>query len=936
MRGFALGGMTAIAACLVATAAEASEKPLYQPAPAWVKPAPAIDPTTIKDDAPIFLTLDTQERLQDGSVWSYHDVATRMASAEVVQQAGTITLPWQPAKGDLTIHRLEIIRGAQHIDVLAGGKTFTVIRREQQLERQAIDGELTATLQVEGLQVGDILHVTFTISNREETLGGAVQDVMVLAADPVRVGFARTRLVWPVGSAIKWKSPAASDAVKVATAGGEREVVITGVLPKAPDLPGDAPQRFQRLPLVEATSFSDWAAVSKVMAPLYVTTDLIKPGGDLAMQIATIKAAQADPLRRADAALELVQGKVRYLFNGLDKGNYVPQTPEQTWTLKYGDCKAKTVLLLAILRALDIEAEPVLANLNFPDRIPDRLPSAAAFNHVLVRATIGGQIYWLDGTGSGTRFAALGDVPPLRWVLPVRSEGAGLMPVPAKAPATPVIEIAADIDQRAGVWFPAVVHIAFTTHGALAEFFGMAKTQGSKEQKDQMIAKMGLDLLGTEFAPSDYTIAFDPVAARATIDATGVVTTLWRKQNDRYRMVIDKTVSAVSFDPDRARPAWQSIPVATGGSSTTVYKLRVMLPGDGDGFTLDGEQKLVATLAGVTIDRRTTIVNGTITVDDRAAQSGIEIAPADIAATRTQVALAKTKLLTVVAPATLPPRWQVAKADTANGLFKPLLAAFGGVIARDPTEAYTYNNRSSFLIGMYDFKSALPDLDKAIGLSPTAVRYLTRAYVLRILGADQKALADMQAALKLEPANAGAIQSIGFYLIDHGKSDAANALVQDRIDAGGDQRSEMMGVKADFLAREGSKDAALTAIDQAIAVKTGNPLLLNARCWIKGQLNVQLDTALKDCTKAIELSDYSANILDSRALVYFRMNRFDDALADLDGALAQNPAQASSLYLRGIIRKRQGKTVDAAQDLEAATFMQPLVAENYKPFGIVP
>ena len=936
MKRIAFGGMTAIAACLVATAAQASDKPLYQPAPAWVKPAPAIDPTTLKDDAPILLTLDTQDRLQDGTVWAYRDVATRMASAEIVQQSGTISLPWQPAKGDLIVHKLEIIRGAQHIDVLAGGKTFTVIRREQQLERYAIDGELTATMLVEGLQVGDVLHLILTISRHEESLGGAVQDATFLPSDPVRAGFSRTRLIWPAASDIKWKAAVAGTGAKISTAGGERELMIMGVLPKPPEIPGDAPVRFQWFPIVEASSFADWAAVSKVMAPLYVTDGLVKPGSDLAAQVASIKAAQVDPLHRAQAALELVQGKVRYLFNGLDKGNYVPQPPDQTWTLRYGDCKAKTVLLLAMLRAMDIDAEPVLANLSIPDRIPDRLPSAGAFNHVLVRATIAGQVYWLDGTGTGARLATIGDVPALRWVLPVRAAGTGLMAVPLKAPAQPNMTAAVDFDQRAGLWFPTIVHVVFKIRGPSAAMIGLASTQGSKEQKDQMVQGMANTLVGDPLAISHYAIAYDAVAGQATIETDGVVTTVWRKVDDRYRFVIDKSVSAITFDPDRARPAWQAIPVATGDPTATVFAIHMLLPDQGKGFALEGDQQLSGALAGMTIDRTAAIAGGVVRVDDRAVESGAEIAPAAIEATRARVALAKTRLLTVEAPADLPKRWTVVKADLAAGRFKLILDIYAAEIARDPTEVYGYENRALFLIGIYDWKLAEPDLDKVLTLAPTANRYLMRADVHLVQGADAKALADLQSALKLEPASTTAIDALGTYMVDHGQQAAAIAIVQQRIDAGGDAKPDMMHIKADLQARAGDRAGAIATMDQAILAKPGNPWLLNGRCWIKAQLSQQLDTALKDCTKAMELSDSSAHILDSRALVYFRLDRMDDALADIDAALAQNPAQSNSLYLRGIIRMRQGRKAEAAQDIDAALFMAPRIAESYRPFGIAP
>jgi hypothetical protein len=49
----------------------------------------------------------------------------------------------------------------------------------------------------------------------------------------------------------------------------------------------------------------------------------------------------------------------------------------------------------------------------------ERLPSLAAFNHVIVRAIIDGKVYWLDGTRTGDKSGL--DVlrpPPHRWALP--------------------------------------------------------------------------------------------------------------------------------------------------------------------------------------------------------------------------------------------------------------------------------------------------------------------------------------------------------------------------------------------------------------------------------------------------------------------------------------------------------------------------------------
>src|SRR3546814_6693574 len=96
-------------------------------------------------------------------------------------------------------------------------------------------------------------------------------------------------------------------------------------------------------------SFASWADLSRTIAPLYATAGTIRDSGALAAEVDRIAAATSDPKARADAALRLVQNEIRYLYRGMENGNHVTQAPEATWSLRYGDCKAKTLLLLAML-----------------------------------------------------------------------------------------------------------------------------------------------------------------------------------------------------------------------------------------------------------------------------------------------------------------------------------------------------------------------------------------------------------------------------------------------------------------------------------------------------------------------------------------------------------------------------------------------------------
>ena len=79
-----------------------------------------------------------------------------------------------------------------------------------------------------------------------------------------------------------------------------------------------------------------------------------------------------------------MQEKVRYVFLAMNGGGYRPAPAEVTWQRRFGDCKGKTVLLLALLHELGIEAVPVLVSTDEGDGLDGRLPAAGWFDHAIV------------------------------------------------------------------------------------------------------------------------------------------------------------------------------------------------------------------------------------------------------------------------------------------------------------------------------------------------------------------------------------------------------------------------------------------------------------------------------------------------------------------------------------------------------------------------
>src|SRR6202012_1409513 len=132
---------------------------------------------------------------------------------------------------------------------------------------------------------------------------------------------------------------------------------------------------------IQATSFKSWNDVSKLMAPLYAKASDISKTSPIKAEADAIAARTPDPKARAFAALQLVEDKTRYFFIGVGDGGYVPAKAHDNWAGKFGACKGKTFLLLALLKELGAQAEPALANIGAGDGMDERPPSLGAFNH---------------------------------------------------------------------------------------------------------------------------------------------------------------------------------------------------------------------------------------------------------------------------------------------------------------------------------------------------------------------------------------------------------------------------------------------------------------------------------------------------------------------------------------------------------------------------
>ena len=713
--------------------------------------------------------------------------------------------------------------------------------------------------------------------------------------------------------------------------GGYKAITVLVPIPEPDKVPQDAPARFTVNPLIQVSSFDDWKDVSRVLAPYFTTTGTIAADGTIAAQVARITSATNDDLERATLALRVVQDEVSYLANGMNGGNYMPQSPAETWANKYGDCKAKSLLLLAMLREMGIESEVVLVRSRAGDVVSALLPSLSAFDHMIVRATIGGQEYWLDGTTAGTRLDTVGDVPPFHYALPVRENGTDLIPVTQRWPEALGREVKVTLDYSAGLDMPVTYAATVLARGALGS--QMRPQTAETDEKDlRDYAQKYLENLVGDGVVYEARVTYDESAGVAKLTARGLMDSNWEWDRGRGTFAYELPSTGFEFSPDRARQAWRDIPFQVTGPLGFAEQVELILPDDASAYEIVGIGTIDDVIAGVRMHRTVERTGNRVILRDDARKIPSEIAVADLAAERAKASRFKGGDPVLRAPLGTTRRWQHNEQSSAKRVAH-LEEAYGAIIANDPKEAWRWSLRATLREHHGDLGGALDDYDTAIELEPTVQRYLDRAGVLQELGRTSKAIEDARTAYDLDAQGSHAIY-LASLLAENGELDDAIALL-DPLELSGDERIDLVIAESEILGEAGRAEEGWAMLEEIAMERPGDGTVLNAQCWFMGLWSYRIDQAGPVCDEAVKALEYSAAVLDSRALMHYRAGDDEQALRDLNAALASEPGQGASLYLRGVILTKKGDKA-GEKDIADALRLYRNFDRHYARYNIKP
>ncbi|MGH6854589.1 MAG: tetratricopeptide repeat protein [Aestuariivirga sp.] len=208
--------------------------------------------------------------------------------------------------------------------------------------------------------------------------------------------------------------------------------------------------------------------------------------------------------------------------------------------------------------------------------------------------------------------------------------------------------------------------------------------------------------------------------------------------------------------------------------------------------------------------------------------------------------------------------------------------------------ATAYNNRGFAYYDKGEYDRAIADFDKAIALNPKYAKpYNNRGFAYYDKGEYGRAIADFDKAIALNLKYAKPYYNRGLAYYD--KGEYARAI-------------------ADY--------------DKAIALnpKYAKPYYNRGLAYYdKGEY----DRAIADYDRAIALNPKYAKAYNNRGIAYSSKGEYDRAIADYDKAIALNPKNAESYVFRSNAHAEKGDFVRAIADDDEAIRLNPTYAEAF-------
>jgi hypothetical protein len=174
--------------------------------------------------------------------------------------------------------------------------------------------------------------------------------------------------------------------------------------------------------------FSSWNSYGKWILALNADVCSLSPQRE--EEIRQMTAGLATDKEKVKFLYEYMQHNVRYVSIQLGIGGLKPFPATFVDQKKYGDCKALSNYMGALLKAVNIPSCYAIINAGANEEPADPLFANDPFNHIILCVPLKGDTTWLECTSNTTPFGKLGTFTENRNALLITADGGKLVSTP--------------------------------------------------------------------------------------------------------------------------------------------------------------------------------------------------------------------------------------------------------------------------------------------------------------------------------------------------------------------------------------------------------------------------------------------------------------------------------------------------------------------------
>jgi TPR repeat protein/transglutaminase-like putative cysteine protease len=365
--------------------------------PGWIQKLSDIPPT--KNKEPLVVRLhETQAWVGDKPTILMHR-AIQVNERSALSAIGQLSIEYFPAWQKLVLHRVAIMREQQVID-RTKEVSVRLLQREASMEQGVFGGATSAQFLLDDVRLGDTVSLIYSIGGENPVFGN--KWARSFTWDSSYYTEQRKLIVsHPKKRPLYWRQLGdyhkESIESKIESAGEIERFTFEGKAIEAVDFEPSTPSDFLPVRTLQFSEYANWQEVA-----LWANNLFPKTAANVEVsKLAKTFGQHSGDLAKASAALKWVQEQVRYFSLSIGENSHRPASPETVLKRRYGDCKDKSYLLIALLRELGIKASPVLLSAEMKHLASKTQASPGVFDHVIVQISIGSELFYVDPTRTG-------------------------------------------------------------------------------------------------------------------------------------------------------------------------------------------------------------------------------------------------------------------------------------------------------------------------------------------------------------------------------------------------------------------------------------------------------------------------------------------------------------------------------------------------------